>query len=125
MGLRRATTNLGSHRLKPVPQGRKYCRAQATGEDHRLKPVPQVRIESSVGVFFGICVPQAHRDRLGLSERHDLTCGTGFSLWLLPSRSAISSTSATRTTPAIPATAIASGSAISASTAVTIARTFG
>src|SRR5215831_19379952 len=66
MGLRRATTNLGSHRLKPVPQGRKYCRAQATGEDHRLKPVPQVRIESSVGVFFGICVPQAHRDRLGI-----------------------------------------------------------
>ena len=57
--------------------GRKYSRARATGEDHRLKPVPQVRIENTVGVFLGICVPQAHGDkvRFELAGSHDLWHG--------------------------------------------------
>ena len=58
-----------SQALKPVPQGRKYSRVQAAVEDHRLKPVPQVRIESTVGVFLGICVPQAHMDVKNIQNR--------------------------------------------------------
>src|SRR5215472_7972027 len=46
--------------------------AVSVWRSHRLKRVPQVRIESTVGVFLSICVPQAHRDRLGPDLWHRL-----------------------------------------------------